>query len=106
VKSHPGVCKRRGLCGKTRYSVPATAAKMIYQTLAGSSPWAADPTFETHYTIAQLAEKWGYGRETVRLLVRDEPGVCKHKGAQGTRRYSVAESVARRIHTKLLNPAA
>jgi hypothetical protein len=47
------------------------------------------------------------GRETVRKLVKDEPGVIKirlgRKQANST--YSVPESVARRIHTRLLNAA-
>jgi hypothetical protein len=46
------------------------------------------------------------GRETVRLLVKDDPEVVKIR--MGTRkaltRYSVPESAARRIHTKLFNP--
>jgi hypothetical protein len=67
-----------------------------------------DSTFETHYTIGDLAMRWRLGRETVRLLVKDEPGVLKirmgHRKA--LTRYSVPESVARRVHTKLFNPAA
>ena len=47
------------------------------------------------------------GRETVRKLVKDEPDVVKirlgKKKANTT--YSVPESVARRIHTRLLNAA-
>jgi hypothetical protein len=60
---------------------------------------------ERHYRIRELAEMWGLGRETVRLLVKDEPGVLKvrlgRKKCQTL--YSVPESVAVRIHTKLLN---
>jgi hypothetical protein len=36
-----------------------------------------DPAFERHYRIGELAEKWQLGRETVRLLVKDERGVIK-----------------------------
>jgi hypothetical protein len=43
-------------------------------------------TFERHYRIGELAEMWKLGRETVRLLVKDEDGVIKI-----------------RIHTRLLN---
>ncbi len=39
--------------------------------------------FEKHYRISELARIWGLGRET----------------------YSVPESVARRIHTRLLHAA-
>ena len=60
--------------------------------------------FETHYTIGQLAIQWALGRETVRKLVMDEPGVlCIRMGKKKSNtRYSVPESVARRIHTRLL----
>jgi hypothetical protein len=62
-------------------------------------------TFEKHYRIGELAELWNLGRETVRLLVKDDPGVIKL--SQGKRKkhttYSVPESAAQRIHTRLLN---
>lgn len=69
-----------------------------------SSP--ADTTFETHYSIADLARTWRIGRETVRLLIKDEPGVVKIRLGlrKSMTRYSVPESVARRVHTKLFNP--
>ena len=61
--------------------------------------------FERHYRIGELAEIWQLGRETVRLLVKDERGVIKirlgHKKAHTI--YSVPQSVAARIHTRLLN---
>jgi hypothetical protein len=61
--------------------------------------------FERHYRIGELAARWNLGRETVRLLVKDEDGVIKvrlgRKRAQTI--YSVPESVAKRIHTRLLN---
>lgn len=64
-----------------------------------------DPVFERHYRIAELAEIWNLGRETVRLLVKDEQGVIRIR--LGRKRahtiYSVPESVAVRIHTRLLN---
>ena len=63
------------------------------------------PAFERHYRIGELAEMWKLGRETVRLLIKDEVGVIKirlgRKKVQTA--YSVPESVARRIHTRLLN---
>jgi hypothetical protein len=71
-------------------------------------PLSTDTTFENHYTIADLAGRWRLGRETVRLLVKDEPGVLKVRMGrrQSLTRYSVPDSVARRVHTKLFNPAA
>jgi hypothetical protein len=67
-----------------------------------------DTTYaEKHYRISELAELWGLGRETVRVLVKDDPGVIKirmgRKKAHTT--YSVPESAAQRIHTRLLNSA-
>ena len=70
-------------------------------------PVASDTTFEPHYTIGDLARQWRLGRETVRLLVKDEQGVVKIRlgRRKSMTRYSVPESVARRVHTKLFNPA-
>jgi hypothetical protein len=73
-----------------------------------SGPAQLDSTFEVHYTIGDLARQWRLGRETVRLLVKDEPGVLKIRMGlrKSMTRYSVPESVARRVHTKLFNPAS
>jgi hypothetical protein len=64
-------------------------------------------TFERHYRIGELAELWGLGRETVRKLVKDDPGVIKIKMGRKKAHtvYSVPASVACRIHTRLLNAA-
>ena len=71
-----------------------------------SPHWAVDTTFEVHYTVGDLAKQWRLGRETVLLLVKDEPGVVKIRLGRQKRmtRYSVPESVARRVHTRLFNP--
>ena len=65
----------------------------------------SDTTFEPHYRIKELADRWGIGRETVRLQVKDERGVLKIR--QGRKKahttYFVPESVARRVHTRLMN---
>jgi hypothetical protein len=63
------------------------------------------PTFERHYRISELAEMWNLGRETVRLLVKDEQGVIRIRLGRKKAHtiYSVPESVAERIHTRLLN---
>lgn len=74
-------------------------------TRSTESPTLEHPAFERHYRIGELAEIWQIGRETVRLLVKDERGVIKirlgRKKAHAI--YSVPESVAVRIHTRLLN---
>jgi hypothetical protein len=60
---------------------------------------------EKHFRVGELAELWGLGRETLRNLVKDDPGVLKirmgRKKANTT--YSVPASAAQRIHTRLLN---
>jgi hypothetical protein len=67
---------------------------------------AEDPTFEPHYRVGDLAKHWKLGRETVRKLVRNEPGVIKIRlgRKKAHTMYSVPESVARRIHKRLLHP--
>ena len=62
-------------------------------------------TFERHYGIGDLARIWRLGRETVRKLVKDDPGVIKIRMGRkkAHTHYSVPESVACRIHTRLLN---
>jgi hypothetical protein len=62
-------------------------------------------TFEKHYRISHLARLWGLGRETVRKLVKDDPGVIKIRmGRKKTHTiYSIPESAAHRIHTLLLH---
>jgi hypothetical protein len=60
--------------------------------------------FEKHYRISELARMWGLGRETVRLLAKDDPGVIKIRMGRKKAHtiYSVPESAAHRIHTRLL----
>jgi hypothetical protein len=67
-----------------------------------------DTTFEPHDSVGELAKRWGFGRETVRKLVKDEPDVVELRigRKKANTRYSVPESVARRIHTRLLNGRA
>ena len=64
-----------------------------------------DAPFEKHYRIGDLARMWGLGRETVRKLVKDDVGVVKIRMGRKKAHtiYTVPESAARRIHTRLLN---
>jgi hypothetical protein len=61
--------------------------------------------FERHYRIGELARMWGLGRETVRKLVKDDPGVIKIRMGRKKAHtvYSVPESAASRIHMQLIN---
>ena len=71
----------------------------------GESGPLEHPTFERHYRVGELATMWNLGQETVRLLVKDEPGVIRIRLGRKKAHtiYSVPESVAERIHTRLLN---
>ena len=73
VKDDRGVIKIRFGRKKshTTYRVPESAARRIHADFGGS-----ESAFEEqHYKIGDLAKRWKLGRETVRLLVKDEPGV-------------------------------
>ena len=65
------------------------------------------PTFEKHYRVGELARMWGLCRETIRKLVKDDPGVIKIRMGRKKAHtiYSIPESAAHRIHTRLLNPS-
>jgi len=52
-------------------------AHVTTPTRGTESPVLEDPAFERHYRVSELAELWQLGRETVRLLVKDERGVIK-----------------------------
>lgn len=56
--------------------------------------------FEKHYRIGEIARMWGLGRETVRKLVKDDPGVIKIRMGRKHAHtiYSIPESAARRIY--------
>jgi hypothetical protein len=102
VKDDPGVVKIRNgrKAAHTTYSIPESAARKIHACFGGLE----SGSLEQHYRIADLADLWAIGRETVRLMIKDEPGVLKVglglKRAHIT--YSVPASVAKRIHTRLL----
>ena len=104
VKDEPGVVKiRRGRkAARTSYSIPEIVSIRLYVRLGGQ----ASTVHEEHYRIADIASRWGFGRETVRQLIKDEPGVLKlAEGRKGARfAYSVPDSIVKRIHNRLLYP--
>jgi|SRR6516225_2879907 hypothetical protein len=67
---------------------------------------ASDTTFELHYSIGDLAKQWRLSCETIRLLIKDEPGVVRVRlgRRKSMTRYSVPESVARRGSHQALQP--
>ena len=80
-------------------------AQAATSTRSTGSAALRHPAFERHYRIGELADTWQLGRETVRRLVKDEPGVIKIRlgRKKANTSYSIPESVAVRIHTRLLN---
>jgi type IV secretory pathway TrbD component len=104
VKDDPGVIKIRFALKKCRttYCIPESAAKRIHSKFGG-----LESSFrEQHFKIGDLARRWKLGRETIRLMIKNEPGVMKVR--LGRKRshaaYSVPDAVAKRIHYRLLCP--
>ena len=66
-----------------------------------------DGYLDDHFSIDDLSKKWRISRETVRLLVKDEPDVIRIQLGKKRKmcRYSIPSSAAKRIHTLLLAPA-
>jgi hypothetical protein len=66
-------------------------------------PSMEESTFEKHFSVRELAEQWGLGRESIRKRFQFEDGVVKLKlgRKKSDTRYSIPASVARRVHTKL-----
>ena len=65
----------------------------------------AEATFEQHFTVDQLAERWSLSDDFVRRLFLHEPGVIvfyHHRpGRRVYRTLRIPESVAQRVHTRL-----
>ena len=62
---------------------------------------------EKHLRVGELAKAWGFGRETLRKIFKDEPGVLVLRAGQKQANcsYSIPLSVAERVHTRLTNSA-
>lgn len=113
VKNHVSVCTDTNSKKEVTMSIdtfdrkPIRYASHFRQTVDGNGFLNDQAFIEKHYRIAELAEIWGIGRETVRKIVKDEPGVIQIR--QGRKKahttYSVPESVARRIHSRMSNVA-
>ena len=62
--------------------------------------------FEKHYRVKDLAELWGFSKNTIRKLFVNEPGVICLGKSSDKREYcslSIPESVALRVHERLGN---
>jgi len=72
----------------------------------GFSPPPA-PALERHYTVAEVAQQWGWSETKVREVFREEPGVLQTKlrTLRPRKRENVTlripESVLLRVHARL-----
>lgn len=62
-----------------------------------------------HFSVAEIAEMWGYSDDFVRKLFEREPGVLAagHGRSPGKRRYltlRIPLDVAERVYRRLQNP--
>ena len=104
-KDEPDVLRVSALRRKkgAPYCVPDSVARRVYCRHGGLDSHFNDE----HYTIRIVSASLGCGRETVRLLVRNEPGVLNIRlgRKKSHRMYSIPRSVQLQLHTRLLNAA-
>jgi hypothetical protein len=70
-----------------------------------SPPQTAGVSAEQHYSVSDVASRWGLGKDVVRRIFQNEPGVLVLGGrASGRkRRYTtlrIPQSVLERVHRK------
>jgi len=99
-------------------SVPSIPKKPVASVSLQAAAWdegdtqSIDPRrpegieFEPHYKVNQIAQMWGFSRETIRRLFKDEPGVVRigrpeTRFRRGYESLSVPESVMRSVHRRL-----
>ena len=65
----------------------------------------AEPAFERHYSVEELAELWKLSDDFIRRLFLREPGVVIFYHARPGRRVyrtlRIPESVAQRVHRRM-----
>jgi hypothetical protein len=75
-------------------------------SIPSSNTAPSGTAFEKHYTVGDLASLWRMSTRVVRELFRDEEGVIRlMQPGNGKRTYMtiyVPESVARRVHARLI----
>jgi hypothetical protein len=68
---------------------------------------AENPAFEKCYRVKELAEIWKFSENTVRKLIKNEPGVVvlegdgKYSGKRGYKTRIIPESVAQKALNRL-----
>jgi predicted transcriptional regulator len=63
--------------------------------------------FEKHYTVREIAARWGLSDDTIRKIFRNEKGVLRNNGVNGRikgKRWQmlIPESVLQRVYTRLV----
>jgi hypothetical protein len=60
---------------------------------------------DKHWKVGEVSKAWNLGRETIRRLFKDEPGVIKIQMGRKKAHvfYSIPDSVLRRVHNRLSN---
>lgn len=72
-----------------------------------SSPVSKKATvtmMEQHYSVRELADKWGFSLGFIRTKFQDKPGVIQIPNRSGKRSYHVMripESVARKVYEEM-----
>lgn len=67
------------------------------------------PATEVHFSVQQIAERWGLSETLIRELFENEPGVFKieRPGTQRKRKHTtlrIPESVVERVHRRMSRP--
>ncbi len=84
----------------------AACASMVLPVRASIATARTNPESgfaDQHWRIGKLAERWVVGRETVRLLFKDDPDVIRMNDGRKKARttYIIPPAVAQRIHAQL-----
>ena len=98
IGPEPARAEMRAAAAQDHAAAPLTLKELV--PLAGGSKET-----EPHYTVKQLAERWGLDQSTVRRIFRDEPDVLRipHLRRRGKRDYvslRIPASVAARVHER------
>ena len=75
------------------------------RALSSESSSRAQPTFEPHYSVEEIAENWGLSVDFVRRLFLRETGVVvfwrQQPGKRVYRTLRIPESVVERVHRRM-----
>jgi hypothetical protein len=89
-----------------RITKQAALTEIDEKTRVAEGSNSDSPTFERHFTVAELAALWNLSKDTVRRCFQREAGVIEIVGRKkvSKRRYitlRIPKSVALRVHRRL-----